>query len=132
MATPKTDIEQSVGRILREKHSQPIVVDIIDTHEPFQKQWVKRRAFYRKQNYKIIHTTSVEYNADATSASWKDITGTLKKSAVCKGQAQDSSDDDAVGEEDETGPGKESNSMLQGKCFLLHKLKGATTKSPTL
>jgi superfamily II DNA or RNA helicase len=132
MATPKTDIEQSVGRILREKHSQPIVVDIIDTHEPFQKQWVKRRAFYRKQNYKIIHTTSVEYNADATSASWKDITGTLKKSVGCKGQgqAQDSSDEDVVGEEDETGPGKESNSMLQGKCFLLHKLKGATTKSP--
>ena len=30
MATPKTDIEQSVGRILREKHSSPIVVDIID------------------------------------------------------------------------------------------------------
>ena len=32
MATPKTDIEQAVGRILREKHSNPIVVDIIDEH----------------------------------------------------------------------------------------------------
>lgn len=61
MATPKTDIEQSVGRILREKHSQPIVVDIIDSHDPFQKQWIKRKAFYKKQNYKIIYTTNAKY-----------------------------------------------------------------------
>ena len=61
MATPKTDIEQSVGRILREKHKQPIVVDIIDTHEPFQNQWNKRKQFYKKENYKVIHTTSVKY-----------------------------------------------------------------------
>jgi len=54
MATPKTDIEQAVGRILREKHGNPIVVDIIDQHQPFKNQWNKRRAFYRKQNYKII------------------------------------------------------------------------------
>lgn len=54
MATPKTDIEQAVGRILREKHGKPIVVDIVDQHQPFKNQWAKRRAFYRKQNYKII------------------------------------------------------------------------------
>ena len=33
MATPKTDIEQSVGRILREKHSSPVVVDIVDSQK---------------------------------------------------------------------------------------------------
>jgi len=65
MATPKTDIEQSVGRILREKHSQPIVVDIIDSHELFQKQWLKRRAFYKKQNYKIIYNTNAKYLENA-------------------------------------------------------------------
>ena len=32
MATPKTDITQSVGRILRMKHDSPVVVDIIDSH----------------------------------------------------------------------------------------------------
>jgi len=67
MATPKTDIEQSVGRILREKHSQPIVVDIIDGHELFQKQWIKRRAFYKKQNYKITHTTNAKYLENASN-----------------------------------------------------------------
>jgi superfamily II DNA or RNA helicase len=64
MATPKTDIEQSVGRILREKHSQPIVVDIIDSHDLFQNQWSKRKRFYKKENYKIIHTISTKYTTN--------------------------------------------------------------------
>jgi superfamily II DNA or RNA helicase len=54
MATPKTDIEQAVGRILREKTGNKMVIDIIDAHTPFKNQWNKRRAFYRKQNYKIV------------------------------------------------------------------------------
>jgi superfamily II DNA or RNA helicase len=48
MVTPKTDIEQSVGRILRSDHEQPIVVDIVDSHDPFIKQWNKRKTFYKK------------------------------------------------------------------------------------
>jgi superfamily II DNA or RNA helicase len=54
MVTPKTDIEQAVGRILRVKHGSPLVIDIVDTHAPFQNQWRKRRQFYKKQNYKIV------------------------------------------------------------------------------
>jgi superfamily II DNA or RNA helicase len=69
MATPKTDIEQTVGRILREKHSSPIIVDIIDTHDSLQNQWKKRKTFYNKQNYKIISTNSIEYNPDINT--WK-------------------------------------------------------------
>jgi superfamily II DNA or RNA helicase len=53
MATPKTEIEQAVGRILRVKHSTPIVVDIIDSHSVFKNQWKKRSAFYKSRNYKI-------------------------------------------------------------------------------
>jgi superfamily II DNA or RNA helicase len=64
MATPKTDIEQSVGRILREKHSSPIVVDIVDNHDIFKNQWRKRKTFYKKENYKIIYTTNVNYTTD--------------------------------------------------------------------
>jgi superfamily II DNA or RNA helicase len=69
MATPKTDIEQAVGRILRDKHAQPIVVDIIDKHDMFQKQWMKRKRFYKAQNYKIIETTSTVYQPDTNK--WK-------------------------------------------------------------
>lgn len=61
MITPKTDIIQSVGRILRMKHDNPIVVDIVDKHENFQKQWIQRRRFYKKCNYRIRMTDSVKY-----------------------------------------------------------------------
>lgn len=71
MATSKTDIQQSVGRILREKHSQPIVVDIIDTHDIFKSQWNKRKVFYKKEKYKILHTNSDKY--DANIESWTPI-----------------------------------------------------------
>lgn len=64
MATPKTDIEQSVGRILREKHSSPLVVDIVDSHSLFKNQFAKRKTFYKKENYKIIYTTSHKYSTD--------------------------------------------------------------------
>jgi hypothetical protein len=62
MATPKTDIEQAVGRILRAKHTQPIVVDIVDNHDIFQNQYRKRKVFYVKNNYKIIKINSTTYN----------------------------------------------------------------------
>ena len=53
LATPKTDVVQSVGRILRQKHRQPLVVDIVDSHELFKGQFVKRRKFYTQQSYTI-------------------------------------------------------------------------------
>jgi superfamily II DNA or RNA helicase len=72
MITPMTNIEQSVGRILRQKHEfAPIVVDIIDSHDNFQRQWLKRKSFYKKQNYKIIQTNSLNYDSDASK--WKII-----------------------------------------------------------
>ena len=61
MTTPKTDITQSVGRILRVKHAQPLIIDIIDQHEIFQNQWKKRKVFYMKNNYKIIHSDNKKY-----------------------------------------------------------------------
>ena len=53
MATPKTDVCQSVGRILRSKHKQPLVIDIIDNPDIFQKQFKKRKTYYNKKKYKI-------------------------------------------------------------------------------
>ncbi len=71
MATPKTDIEQSVGRILREKHSNPLVVDIVDSHKLFYNQWQKRKTFYKKENYKITFITSTKYNMNRDYSNWK-------------------------------------------------------------
>jgi len=70
MATPKTDIEQSVGRILREKHSSPVVVDIVDSHKLFKNQWQKRKTFYKRENYKITYITSSKYNINRDYSNW--------------------------------------------------------------
>jgi len=73
MVTPKTDIIQSVGRILRVKHENPIIVDIVDKHDSFQNQWKKRKTFYRKCNYRILSIDSVRYKGMAIDASWKTV-----------------------------------------------------------
>lgn len=61
MASPKTDVCQSVGRILRTKHTSPLVVDIIDSQDIFEKQWLKRRQYYIKQKYNIISSDNGKY-----------------------------------------------------------------------
>jgi superfamily II DNA or RNA helicase len=82
MATPKTDIQQSVGRILREKHSNPVVVDIVDSHDLFKNQWRKRKTFYKKENYKIIYTTTFKYTSDTSK--WETVyEPTNKKKQPC-------------------------------------------------
>ena len=105
MATPKTDIEQAVGRILREKHGSPIVVDIIDEHQPFKNQWSKRKTFYRKQNYKIIHSSNLNYNPDV--GKWKVLYNPkLGGGGGCGVETCD-----------------EKNDLLQGKCLISIKKK---------
>jgi superfamily II DNA or RNA helicase len=75
MATPKTDITQSVGRILRDKNrSAPLIVDFIDYHQIFKNQWEKRKSFYRKEGYKIIRTSNDVYHKNVNLSSfWKII-----------------------------------------------------------
>ena len=60
MATPKKDIQQSIGRIMRQKHDNPLVIDIIDSHDIFKKQWYVRKNYYLKNNYKILYTENYE------------------------------------------------------------------------
>jgi superfamily II DNA or RNA helicase len=62
LASPKTDVCQSVGRILRQKHSSPLVIDIIDGHDIFMSQWYKRRKYYKSQDYKILVCDNTEYD----------------------------------------------------------------------
>ena len=71
MSTPRTTIEQTVGRILRSNHEMPVVVDIVDSHDLFQKQWLKRKAYYKKEKYAILKTTSTKYTPDLSR--WETI-----------------------------------------------------------
>jgi hypothetical protein len=71
MATPKTDVEQSVGRILRAKGQNPIVVDILDTHDYLRRQWNTRKTFYRKCMYRIVSTDTDAYTGFGNVDKWK-------------------------------------------------------------
>ena len=54
MTTPISNIEQSVGRILRKQHEiRPLIIDIKDNFAPFLNQYKKRCAFYKKNKYQI-------------------------------------------------------------------------------
>jgi superfamily II DNA or RNA helicase len=59
MCTSKTNIQQSVGRILRQKHATiiPRIIDIVDTFSIFISQGKKRLLFYNKMKYNIITNT---------------------------------------------------------------------------
>lgn len=58
LATPKSDVVQSVGRILREashvskrSEQQPLVVDVVDAHAIFYAQFTKRKAYYKTSGF---------------------------------------------------------------------------------
>jgi len=56
MASPKSDIVQSVGRILREtigKSNTPLVLDIVDMWGPFKYQFFKRCKYYKSAGFSI-------------------------------------------------------------------------------
>jgi len=55
LATPKSDVEQAVGRILRQKNkNEPVVIDIVDSFSIFKGQYYKRRKFYKNNDFKLI------------------------------------------------------------------------------
>lgn len=57
LASPRTDIEQSVGRILRlregERQNVPVIYDIVDSFSVFESQANKRSKFYKRHGYMV-------------------------------------------------------------------------------
>ena len=58
LSSPKSDVEQSVGRVFRQKacdrNFHPLIIDIQDTFSLFKKQCEKRVNFYHKSNFTIF------------------------------------------------------------------------------
>jgi len=112
MVTPKTDIVQSVGRILREKHDKPLVVDIVDKHDVFQNQWAKRRRYYKKCGYTIKSVDSERYKGFSDMNGWKLVYKSAAAASVktkCVKESPDLEEDSEDDEEDTkkpTGPKK--------------------------
>lgn len=53
-ASPKSDVVQAVGRILRQKNEYiPVVIDIVDKKGPLEAQYYTRRRYYQSKEYDI-------------------------------------------------------------------------------
>lgn len=59
LATPRKKVEQSTGRIFRqridERNVAPCIIDIIDSHSMLLNRWYIRQRFYKDCEYRIIH-----------------------------------------------------------------------------
>ena len=59
LATPRKNVEQSTGRIFRQRMDErkvaPHIIDIIDSHAMLTNRWYIRNRFYKKCEYTIQH-----------------------------------------------------------------------------
>ena len=65
LATPKSDVKQAVGRILREtkgKKNDPIILDIRDKWGMLPAMYYKRRKMYRESGFELDKIKEVEEN----------------------------------------------------------------------
>jgi len=123
MVTPKTDITQSVGRILRAKHENPVIVDIVDKHDLFKKQWLQRKRFYKKCNYRIREIDCHQYKG--MTIDWfkdKDWKLVFEPNKKCNADANETNGiNEPSGSEDEISDNdsklKTSNNNIS-KCLI--------------
>ena len=74
LLTPKNDVTQAIGRILRTRHTMPLVLDIVDKHGVFAHQWKKRKEYYQSQQYIISEHTHDSYPSTAPAKRAKYMT----------------------------------------------------------
>jgi hypothetical protein len=70
LASPRKRVEQSTGRILRQRPEErtigPVIVDIIDVHDMYQGMWRKRAAYYKTCGYPVTHIRPGEETVENT------------------------------------------------------------------
>jgi hypothetical protein len=72
LATPRKKVEQSTGRIFRQRIDErkvaPHIIDIIDSHTMLVNRWRVRQKFYKDCEYKIIHIDKPKKVVEKTEA----------------------------------------------------------------
>jgi superfamily II DNA or RNA helicase len=115
LATPKSDIIQSIGRICRMKHEniQPIIIDMVDKFSIFDNQSNKRFNVYKKKKYQI---TDITYNLDKNCV-------TLNKNYMFHISTKDSESEDEIMDDSESLVKKEDNNSINNlfNSFSLFK-----------
>lgn len=106
MASPRKEIEQSVGRILRKQKDDagfsPLIIDIIDDHGVFKAQSRERKKFYKQYGYTVVHTQMLPDGTVLSKRTVKSKDATVKGKVVkgaCK-VVEDVDDDGSVEEEE--------------------------------
>lgn len=58
LATPKSDVVQAIGRIMRQSPEErkfiPLIIDIVDDTDRMKKKYNLRKKYYKKSNFDII------------------------------------------------------------------------------
>lgn len=59
LATPRKNVEQSTGRIFRQRIDErkvaPHIIDIVDSHDCYKRRWFVRKRFYKECQYTFQH-----------------------------------------------------------------------------
>jgi superfamily II DNA or RNA helicase len=59
LSTPRKNVQQSTGRIFRERMDErkvpPHIIDVIDSHDCHKRRWMVRQRFYKECKYTIQH-----------------------------------------------------------------------------
>ena len=79
----------------------------VDGHDIFQRQWLKRKVFYKKNNYKIIGISNKSYHIDTKK--WKSIF--KPKNPLINSNSETENEKDEIKENGHSDG-------LTGKCFL--------------
>lgn len=113
-ASPRKEIEQSVGRILRKEHDRlkPLIVDVIDNHSLFKSQSAQRKKFYRTYGYTVVHQ---QVSADGTMKSTRRAPKTRKTKAAKKVEEENEEENEENEENEEKEGNDEKNDEWLGE-----------------
>ena len=115
LATPVTEVEQAVGRILRKCHDKlnPIVIDLVDNCGNFVNQGRLRAKFYKDEDYEI-QDLKIPLGQDVRDLQpfIHEIDDYLSHTEFKKSKKDD------VDEEDDDDNQKKNNPLQKGKCLL--------------
>lgn len=53
-ATPRADVEQAMGRLMRGTMDNMVIVDVVDNHEYFWRLFYRRRKFYNDAMCRVV------------------------------------------------------------------------------
>jgi len=136
LTTPATEVEQSVGRILRKFHDRvnPMVIDLIDDCGNFSRQATVRKKFYQSEEYDVqdwkipLGDEVRDLQPFLSDLSEFILTpADIKKSARIAGNGTNDDDDD----DDESETDRRHKTVKLGKCLLTDTPMGPTPITST-